>query len=165
MKTLMVVLAAVTMLAGKGSAQLKTKPNPGFEKLKTLAGEWQAKMPDGSTLPVTFKLVAADSVVEEDLPHGNMVTMYHADGANLMLTHYCAAGNQPRMRAAAFKDGDAKLVFRFRDATNMSDKNAEHMHSLTVTFKDTDHIQEEWQHFSGGKATGPVVIDLERVKS
>ena len=29
-----------------------------------------------------------------------MATLYHLDGDQLMLTHYCSAGNQPRMRAA-----------------------------------------------------------------
>lgn len=59
-------------------------------------------MKDEGEVRTTYKLVAGDSAIEETLSHGNMVTMYHPDGNSLMLTHYCVAQNQPRMRAANF---------------------------------------------------------------
>ncbi len=139
--------------------------NAGFEKLKSLVDQWHGKTKDGGDVTVAYRLVAAGSAIEEHLSYADMITMYHVDGENLMLTHYCAAGNQPRMRAAAFKNGDKTLRFSFFDATNMPDKNAMHMHNATITFVDADHLIAEWTHYDGGKDAGKVVMTLERVKS
>jgi len=43
-------------------------------------------------------------------------TVFHPDHADVVLTHYCAQGNQPRLRAAEV--GDAAVTFRFADVTN-----------------------------------------------
>jgi len=72
-----------------------------------------------------------------------MTTMYHADKGELMLTHYCALGNQPRMRAAMPK-GDAKtLAFNFLDATNLATRTDAHMHNMSFSFQDQDHFSQE----------------------
>jgi hypothetical protein len=155
------MLAAPLLAADKPEGKAA---NAGFEKLKTLAGEWKGKANGTDDVRVTYRVVAGGSAVEEMLSHADMVTMYHVDGENLMLTHYCAAQNQPRMRAAAFKDGDDKLAFSFFDATNMPDQKAAHMHALTLTFRDADRIAQEWTHYNDGKDSGKVVIELERVK-
>jgi hypothetical protein len=139
--------------------------NAGFEKMKTLVGDWKGKTGDGSEISVTYRLVAAGSAIEEHLSFADMITMYHVDGKNLMLTHYCAAGNQPRMKATGFKDGDKTLAFVFVDATNLPDKKAMYMHDVTFTFVDADHLVATWTHYDGGKAAGKVVMNLERVKS
>ena len=55
-----------------------------------------------------------------------MVTVYHQDGDDLLLTHYCSARNQPRMKC----NGEAEpnlLRFEFVDATNMRSTNDPHM--------------------------------------
>lgn len=151
--------------------QPQAPAHPGFEKLKSLVGEWKGNMRDVDEpqtarheVQATYRLVGADSAVEEYLSHGNMVTMYHPDGGSLMLTHYCAVHNQPRMRAAAFKNGDESLKFFFVDATNMADPNAEHMHNLAFTFRDKDHFTQEWTLYRGSKEAQKVVINFERVK-
>ena len=143
--------------------QPQAAANPGFEKLKSLVGQWKGEMKEGD-VHTTYKLVAGGSAIEEYMSHGDMVTMYHVDGNNLMLTHYCVAQNQPRMRAVAFKSGDSTLKFAFVDATNMADPNAMHMHNLAFTFRDADHLTQEWTMYTGGKEAQKVVINLERVK-
>ena len=48
-----------------------------------------------------FKTSAAGTVVMETMNPGTgheMINMYHVDGDDLLLTHYCAGNNQPRMR-------------------------------------------------------------------
>ena len=46
-----------------------------------------------------------------------MVTLYHPDGASLLMTYYCSMGNQPRMRSKGA--GEGKLAFAYLDATNI----------------------------------------------
>lgn len=157
--TAFVCLVALTAMAAE------TPKNPGYEKMKSLVGDWRGKTADGSDITVTYRLVAAGSAIEEHLSFADMITMYHVNGKNLMLTHYCSAGNQPRMKAAPFKDGDKTLAFVFFDATNLPDKKAMYMHDVTFTFVDADHLVATWTHFDGGKDAGKVVMNLERVKS
>ena len=86
----------------------ETARHPGFDRLKSLEGTWTGRSgwdegadKGAGEVTVIYKVTAAGSAVQETLfpgtPH-EMVTMYHMDGADLMLTHYCAAGNQPRMK-------------------------------------------------------------------
>src|SRR3954464_1584461 len=85
----------VPMLAATPTTMPSPKSNAGFEKLKQLAGEWQGKRPDGTPVKLSSRLVSNDSALEETLEeHGGMITVYHADNERIMLTHYCALGNQ-----------------------------------------------------------------------
>ena len=90
-----------------------------------------------------------------------MVTVYHRDGADLMLTHYCAAGNQPRMKAAAGGDPDL-LRFEFAGATNMDSAKAMHMHEAVIRFVDADHIESVWTSYQDGKPAGEARFELHR---
>ena len=90
------------------SSQIQAAENASaqFESLKSLVGEWQGKSVDEKmdrkNVIVTYELVSNGSTIMERLmPENepNMITMYHLDGDNLMMTHYCAAFNQPRMQA------------------------------------------------------------------
>ena len=151
--------------------------NPGFEKLKSLAGEWVRESvqegadakPEKKTddqVAIVYKVISAGSVVMEHLlpgtPH-EMVTMYHLDGPDLMLTHYCALGNQPRMKAEKSDDAN-KIVFKFAGGTNMDPAKDGHMHDLTLTFVDADHIKAEWTYFEDGKKSSVTIFELKRKK-
>ena len=68
----------------------------------------------------------------------------------LLLTHYCSAGNQPRMQASASRD-DKTVTFDFVDATNLASQDAGHMTRVVFTFVDTNHHTEEWQFKDHGK--------------
>ncbi len=73
-----------------------------FDRLKTLAGEWNvAASGEHHDSKVIYKVTAAGSALMETDSAGSkheMVTMYHLDGKDLLMTHYCAAGNQPRLK-------------------------------------------------------------------
>ncbi len=75
---------------------------------------------------------------------GEMVTLYHPDGERLMMTHYCLANNQPRMRAAAAGSEPKKISFAFVDAANLPSPAAGHMHALELAFQDNDHFTQTW---------------------
>ena len=70
--------------------------------------------------------------------------MFHLDGPNkLLMTHYCAAGNQPRMQASVSPDGRT-VTFNFLDATNLATPDAGHMQRMVLTLLDENHHTEEW---------------------
>ncbi|MFY9552999.1 MAG: hypothetical protein WAU32_17780 [Thermoanaerobaculia bacterium] len=129
------------------------KANPAWDKLKSLVGTWQGTM-EGHPVSVTYTLVSNGTSLMESLTgeHDvNMITMYHPDGDSMLATHYCAAGNQPRIRAKALSDDGRKLDFQFVDATNVAGSSGEVMNRLVVTFQDPDHFTQTWTARSRGK--------------
>lgn len=91
-----------------------------------------------------------------------MVTMYVPDGNSVVLTHYCAIGNQPRMRAEAGSDPKV-IAFKYMDATSLASPDAPHMHHMTMTMKDQNHIATDWTDVEKGKEQ-TMSFTLERVK-
>jgi hypothetical protein len=138
---------------------------PALDQLKALVGTWQAKAPDGKVTRATYEVDAGGSAVVERLEgmgEPPMITVYYPDGAHVMLTHYCTAGNQPRMRAAGAAGGK-DLNFAFVDATNLKSPADGHMHSLKFTFTDADHFSQVWTMRAAGKDT-PYTFNFERAK-
>jgi hypothetical protein len=78
-----------------------------------------------------------------DTSHDGMVSMFAIDGNRLLMTHYCGAGNQPRMIGTFSPDGKT-LTFDFLDATNLASSQAGHMQHAVFTFADADHYTEDW---------------------
>jgi hypothetical protein len=79
-----------------------------------------------------------------------MVTVYHKDGNDIVLTHYCSAGNQPRMRARTVAND--VLMFEFDGGTNIDPKVTSHMHSAKLEFLGPDEIRASWQNWTKGQA-------------
>ena len=82
-----------------------------------------------------FRVTAGGSVVEETIFPGSpmeMLSVYHMDKGNLLMTHYCALGNQPRMKLNAKKSMPQELVFEFDGGTNFNPRRDKHMRSLTL---------------------------------
>ena len=160
-------LAAVAM-ADKPMTEAMGPPNAAFEKMKLLVGTWEGKGTNGQPVKVTYSLVSDGSALMEMLGHGkepSMVTMYHPDGSGtLMMTHYCGAHNQPRMRAAVPSEEIKALAFEFVDCTNLSAPEAGHMHHLVLTFEDRNHFSQEWTWKEKDKE-GKEVFQLARKKS
>jgi hypothetical protein len=160
----MLAFAVITLSSHSISAQ--SKATAGFEKLKSLAGDWQGKDPDGNELKVSYQVVSDGSALVETLQGANepsMVTLYHLDGDKLMVTHYCSTGNQPRMVAETPVGEIKNLNFKFFDVTNLAIPSAGHMRSLAVTFQDQDHIKQVWTWRMDGKDQ-MTTFNLERKK-
>jgi hypothetical protein len=149
---LMRSMALFLVLAAPLTAADAAKPNPSWEKMKSLVGSWKG-MEGNMPVSVTYTLVSNGTSLMESLTaehDTNMVTMYSPDGDTILATHYCAAGNQPRMRAKA--SGDTKsLDFQFVDASNVQGSTGEVMQRLVVTFQGPDHFQQAWTAQSNGK--------------
>lgn len=143
-----VILLALALVAG---AQQPAKVSSGtaFDQLKTLIGEWEATTTEnGQTMsaPVVFRLASGGSVLMSDLAPGTsheMITMIHRDGDDLLATHYCLTGNQPRMRAVLGGDSNS-IAFDAKDITNLPNPNAAHMVGVKFTLVDPNHHIEEW---------------------
>ena len=175
-----VVLSCVTLLFVAGAvlaasapeekakaAAAKPQPPSKLDPIKKLAGDWVEIGEDGKPtgkVVSTYRVTAGGSAVEETLfggtPH-EMITLYHLDGDDLVLTHYCVAGNQPRMKAEKQTDPN-KLVFNCDGGTNLKSENDEHMHHATLVFKDENHIQSEWLEYKDGKQVMNASFNLVR---
>lgn len=115
-----------------------------LDRVKAMAGEWTVEMPGSPSGTCVFAVSSGGSVVREIMFPGTeheMTNLYHMDGDSLVLTHYCAGGNQPRMRAEA---GDGtRLKFEFDSVTDR--QQSEHcMGSMTLTIVDADHATADW---------------------
>lgn len=157
MAVMIAILAAAPAMADSSPAQ-KT-----FDQIKALAGTWEGKTAKGQSVKVSFRMTANGSaVMSEIMGDEDMITMFNLDGDRLLMTHYCAAGNQPRMVAASSPDGKS-VSFEFLDATNLEGPHAGHMHHVVFTMPDADHHTEEWM-FREGDKTISENFDLHRVK-
>jgi hypothetical protein len=145
--------------------------SPGFERFKQLAGEWVGKSdkPEHGAegaLRAVFKVTSAGSAVEETMLPGTeheMINMIHPDGDDIVLTHYCAEGNQPEMKAPDKIEGK-DVAFQFVRGGNMKSINDSHMHNVTYTFVDKDTLKTKWTNYDKGKPAGDVVFELKRKK-
>lgn len=166
------IAAAVIMLFATTaviSAQDLPKPktNPGFEQLKSLAGEWEGVNADAKPAHVEYQVVSNGSALMERLhPMGDMemVTMYSSDGQRVAVTHYCDIGNQPQMRTEPLPGPTQKFTFNFVRATNLENPGAGHMGKLVVALKDRDHFTQEWSFIENGKVTHTEVFHFTRKK-
>ena len=162
LKSLAIILAVMAFSAGMCFA----KAVPEFERMKSLVGEWKGTSMDGKSATITYTLVSDNSALMERLAmagESEMVTIYHPDGDHLMMTHYCSAHNQPRMRSQAVSPEIKNLTFDLVDVTNLSSPDAGHMKKLVVTFSDRDHFTQEWIWIQKGRE-GAEVIYFERVR-
>jgi hypothetical protein len=147
------VLAASAVLYGADAVSRPSGSVEAFSRLKSLVGEWEADTRMGKAY-LTYELIAGGTALVErergdKMPE--MLTVYHIDGTRLILTHYCAAGNQPRMQAQPYDPAGNEVRFRFVDATNLASPAAGHMHNATIRFIDAGHIESEWQFYENGK--------------
>ena len=145
-----------------------------FTQLKTLSGTWQNKVSGtnehehANDTRVVYRLTGAGSaLVETDFPESNheMVSVYHLDGDDLRLTHYCAAGNQPHLRLDRTSSSPTKFVFVFDGGTNLDPAKDMHIHGMTITFGKDGEIDCAWEGYMEGKKAGTTHFQLSRAKS
>lgn len=172
-------LCTATLLAGCASTPSPTDRHRPFgpppaaagaddddlARFRALAGDWDADLDgDGAAdMLVTFETTANGSAVLERQFRGEpyeMVTMYHLDGGRLMLTHYCAATNQPRMIATEI--GEDRIEFDLLDITNLAASDAMHIHSAQYEFLDHDHVRSTWTHWQDATPGDPAVFRMTR---
>lgn len=167
MKALRIVLSFVLslVLLAATAAVAQTTAQKSFDQLKSLTGSWEGKSAQGKPLNVSFRDTAGGSALMSEIHgtgHENMITMFHLDGPDhLLMTHYCGAGNQPRMTATASPDGKT-ITFDFLDATNLATPDAGHMQRVVITIIDPNHHTEDWTFAAGPGKEMKEFFDLKR---
>jgi hypothetical protein len=140
-------------------------------KLGALAGdwtgmlEWSGARTGTGTLKASYYVTGNGSAVVENLIMGGvpmMTSVYHADGEDLRMTHYCAAKNQPRLKATRIDTAKGIYDFAFVDATNMMSSDAGHVHRVELRLKDANHIVLTFV-FEAAGAQSRERIELNRV--
>lgn len=129
-----------------------------FAEMKSLAGEWKAKGQEEGK--ITYEIHSNGHTLVETM--WDMVSVYHLDGDSILMTHYCSAGNFPRVRATEFASPLKGLEFKFVDVSNLK-PGKHYINGVKFEFIDADHVRETWTSDADG-ADGPTVIELERVK-
>lgn len=141
-----------------------------FERLKALEGSWTAPAADGKEATTRFELTAGGTVLVEHYSNpalpggGQMMTAYHLDGAELVLTHYCIAHNQPTLRVARFDAATGAMQFEFVRATNLANPGAGHMRRALYRIEGRDRFVTEWEFFENGKKKMTEVETFTRAK-
>jgi len=188
MKSLGFVLSVVLMSlsslafaqseAPKSSAAIAPKPvaqsdaQKSFDQLKTLAGTWeghlttvpQAPEVEGKLVQLSLRVTSMGNALMHEIKVGGRpddpITMLYLDGDRLMLTHYCDAGNRPRMTGKMLPDGKT-VEFEFLDVAGSTQYG--HMHHAVFTAIDANHHTEDWTFMEGDKPV-QVHFDLRRVQ-
>ncbi len=169
-----VATIAVLLFPAAGAASDLTAEQA-FERLKALAGTWEGSASaegaeaeaeaEASGLVVhEFDVSANGHVLMERMgpdTEYEMVNMYHLDGADLVLTHYCSAGNQPRMKFNAATSAPNRLVFDFDGGTNL-DTTPNHIHSAEIRLDGENRIDSAWKAHEGDMEAGTMTFHLKR---
>ena len=147
--------------AGSGAAAL--------EKLKALAGDWvevEPKLGPAGGVASSYRVTGAGSAVVSTLAPGTpheMVSVYHRDGNDLVMTHYCAAQNQPRVRAKTVTGN--VIAMDYDGGTNLDPARDVHIHAVRIEILGPDELRETWIGWKDGKPEEPpLVLHLKRKK-
>ena len=86
------------------------------------------------------------------------------EGNDLVLTHYCAGGNQPTMRLDRAKATATELPFVFTGGTNLDPATDQHIHDTVITLRDDGTVVAHWSSYSAGEKGEDLVITLRRAE-
>jgi phage tail protein X len=184
---LSVVLMSLSTMAFAQSDAQKSTDNPApleaqksFTQLKTLAGSWQGpvtvvppqpEMGDGTLTQVSLRVTSRGNALVHEMKevgkpddptrYDHPLTMLYLDADRLLLTHYCDAGNRPRMVARTSADGKT-VEFDFLDVAGGTQYG--HMHHAVFTIVDANHHIEDWTYMMPGDKPVHAHIDLKRAQ-
>ena len=116
-----------------------------FTTISALEGTWQRSDPTGATSTTEFALSSGGSVVVETMFPGTeheMTNIYSLDGNSLLMTHYCAGGNQPTMRATAMAGNE--LSFRSEGVRDLNAPDEPYMGAMTLVFLADGTVEQRW---------------------
>jgi hypothetical protein len=143
-----------------------------LERLKQLEGTWHGEGGslggESSSVVHEFLVVAGDSVVMEIMdPEGEReINMYHVDGTDVVMTHYCGGGSQPRLKLDQTKASSESMPFVFLDATNLeSPAEDRHIHASKIVFVGANGLESWWTVYKEGREIAKSKFALERTSN
>ena len=173
-------LLSVALMSISTVAFAQSDAQKSFDKLKTLAGSWeghvtvvppQPEMGDGTLTQVSLRVTSRGNALVHEMKeagtpddptrYDHPVTMLYLDGDRLLLTHYCDAGNRPRMTGKVSADGKT-VEFDFLDVAGGTQYG--HMHHAVFTVIDANHHTEDWTYMTPGDKPVRAHLDLQRTK-
>jgi len=168
----MLLLVGVVCFSIMGRSEAQEGANAAaLAQLRGLAGEWEGPFvwtgarTDTGTMHASYYATGNGSAVVENLSASGVLAMtsvYHLDGVDLRMTHFCGAQNQPRLKARQIDVAKGILDFDFVDVTNLRSPDAPHVYGLEMRLLSADHITLTFL-FEGGSKQSRELIDLKRV--
>jgi hypothetical protein len=142
-----------------GGSTPPSKTNDTFDSIKALVGEWQGSYEwigknRKGPMNAKYYLTGNGTAVVEDLildGSPNMTTVYHVDGADLRATHYCAAGNQPRLKATLTDENNRLVKFHMVDITNLPNVEVGHVRDLELRLTSASRVTILFTFVGAGK--------------
>jgi hypothetical protein len=168
---LSIVLMSLSIVAFAQSDAQKSDAQKSFDKMKTLAGSWEGHVTtfpqeasiEGKLMQVTLRPTSMGNALLHEMTGAgrpdNPITMLYLDQDRLLLTHYCDAGNRPRMTGKVSPDGKT-VEFDFLDIAGSTQYG--HMHHAVFTFLDANHHIEDWTYMQPGDKPVRAHFDLQR---
>ena len=179
MKSLRVMLSLI-LISVSTAAFGQSNAQKSFDQLKTLAGTWQGHvtteppqqgMGGGQLMEVSMRVTSRGNALVHEMKeagkpddptrYDHPVTMLYLDSNRLLLTHYCDAGNRPRMVGKLSPDGKT-VDFEFLDVAGGTQYG--HMHHAVLTIVDANHHIEDWTYMEPGDKPVHAHLDLQRTR-
>ena len=169
MRRALVLAAALTVAAlSPAESQTQSAAQQAFDRLKSLDGSWidvDGIFGTKGAVAVTYKVTSGGHSVIETFPTGTpheMVTVYHLEGNDLVLTHYCTSNTQPKMKSPGLQGNT--VTFTFTGGTNIDPAKTSHMHSAKIEFVSADEIRGTWDNWDHGKLDHSATFRVVRQK-
>jgi len=132
--------------------------------LAALEGRWGTEA-TGSKVVAEYHVIAEGTAIRETMFPGDaheMINMYTLDGNSMVMTHYCAGGNQPHMRAKAIEAGC--IAFESNGVSDLKQRDEIYMGEMTLVLKGADNIEQHWTALKNGQPEGDKeVFSLVRI--
>jgi hypothetical protein len=161
MRALLACLVSAVALLTAGAARADAQT--AFAKMRSLAGEWHAPLPNNETMIDIFRPIAfGTAMLHEEWKNGEQLTatVFYVDGSKLRADHFCDMGNQ--LRYVDESTDPQVLRWVLQDATNL-DTHPRHFHSTTWRYVDAEHHVQDWEAASPGKQSRTIRMEFKRV--
>jgi hypothetical protein len=136
-----------------------------------MAGTWSSQVEHTGTEhqpadgKVVYRLTGGGSALIETLfpdSEHEMASVYHLDGDDLRMTHYCDLGNQPHLKLDRAASTLEKFYFVFDGGTNLDPSKDSHIHATSMSFQKDGKVVCTCDTYEGGKKAATHKFEISR---